>query len=98
MPRIGHDFPCHLVGATTFPNLIGKNLPGLRIAVDLVSFVSHLSHPLSREMLVFDMPKRSRKPSDPNALAASIVRETTGTPALSRAKNPAAVSLGRLGG
>ena len=42
------------------------------------------------------MPKRSRKPSDPNALAKAIVDESTdeGEPE----KNPAAVALGRLGG
>lgn len=41
------------------------------------------------------MPKRSRKPTDPNALAASIVQEATKP---SETKNPAAVALGRLGG
>jgi hypothetical protein len=48
------------------------------------------------------MPKRSsKKPSDLNALAASIVAEATGE-ALGgdrdAGKNPAAVALGRLGG
>lgn len=42
------------------------------------------------------MPKRSRKPADPNALAAAIVAEATEEP--KPAKNPAAVALGRLGG
>jgi hypothetical protein len=42
------------------------------------------------------MPKRSRKPSDPNSLAASIVQEATAEP--TPEKNPAAVALGRLGG
>jgi len=42
------------------------------------------------------MPKRSRKTSDPNSLAASIVQQVTAdTPS---GKNPAAVALGRLGG
>lgn len=54
------------------------------------------------------MPKRSSKPgqSDPNQIAARILREATGespkTPATppepEKAKNPAAVELGRLGG
>jgi len=43
------------------------------------------------------MPKRSRKPVDPNILAASIVAEATGR-ARPRRKNPAAVALGRRGG
>ena len=43
------------------------------------------------------MPKRSRKLSDPNVLAAAIVQEAT-KPEGSREKNPAAVALGRLGG
>jgi hypothetical protein len=44
------------------------------------------------------MPKRSsrKKPSDPNALAASILAEAT-KPG-NEGKNPAAVALGRLGG
>ena len=44
------------------------------------------------------MPDRSRKkrPSDPNALAASIVQEATGEE--KPKKNPHAVALGRLGG
>jgi hypothetical protein len=42
------------------------------------------------------MPNRSRKPTDPNQLAASIVQEATSDPP--REKNPAAVALGRLGG
>jgi len=42
------------------------------------------------------MPKRSRKPSDPNAAAASILADLI-KPA-SDGKNPAAVALGRLGG
>jgi hypothetical protein len=45
------------------------------------------------------MPKRSSKPTDPNALAAQIVREATGDEKpRERQKNPAAVELGRLGG
>ena len=45
------------------------------------------------------MPKRSSKPSDPNALAAAIVAEATGDAASQDSgKNPAAVALGRLGG
>ena len=43
------------------------------------------------------MPKRSRKPTDPNQLAAAVVAEATGEPPKSE-KNPAAVALGRLGG
>ena len=45
------------------------------------------------------MPKRSRKPTDPNALAKAIVDEATeeGEPE-GDGKNPAAVELGRLGG
>lgn len=42
------------------------------------------------------MPKRSRRPADPNELAAAIVAEATEEP--KPAKNPAAVALGRLGG
>ncbi len=41
------------------------------------------------------MPKRSREPSDPNALAAAIVAEDREEP--ERNKNPAAVALGHLG-
>jgi hypothetical protein len=48
------------------------------------------------------MPKRSSKPRDLNALAASIVAESTGdAPAAvdpDEGKNPHAVALGRLGG
>jgi hypothetical protein len=51
------------------------------------------------------MLKRSRnpRPTDPNELAASIVREAVETPPQTPSeirpeKNPAAVSLGRLGG
>lgn len=45
------------------------------------------------------MPNRSRKPRDINALAASIVEEATGSPAMGAGeKDPAAVSLGRRGG
>ncbi len=48
------------------------------------------------------MPKRSRKPTDLNALAASIVRdatEETAPDAESKTeKDPAAVALGRRGG
>lgn len=43
------------------------------------------------------MPKRSRKPpDDPNQAGASILAQITGEP--EKAKNPAAVALGRLGG
>jgi hypothetical protein len=42
------------------------------------------------------MPKRSRKPSDPNAAAAAIIAEATKPE--NAGKNPAAVALGRLGG
>ena len=42
------------------------------------------------------MPKRSSKPSDPNAMAAAIVAEATEDQGSE--KNPAAVALGRLGG
>ena len=42
------------------------------------------------------MPKRSRKPADPNELPAAIVAEATEEP--EPTKNPAAVALGRLGG
>jgi hypothetical protein len=42
------------------------------------------------------MPKRSRKTTDPDTFAASIVQEATS--AAPREKNPAAVALGRLGG
>ena len=47
------------------------------------------------------MPKRSssRKPSDPNQLAALIVADATGeAPARKHRKNPSAVALGRRGG
>ena len=45
------------------------------------------------------MPKRPRKESDFNKLAASIVGQATGQQAAEpRKKNPAAVALGRLGG
>ena len=52
------------------------------------------------------MPERSRKkrPTDINALAASIVEDATSeepeeqTPEADDGKNPAAVALGRLGG
>ncbi len=47
------------------------------------------------------MPKRSsKKPTDINQLAASIVGEATDTKSTKppREKNPAAVALGRLGG
>ena len=42
------------------------------------------------------MPKRSRKTSDPNSLAASIVDLATGDDL--GGKDPAAVALGRRGG
>lgn len=48
-----------------------------------------------KRCIVPNMPKRSRKLSDPNSLAALIVQEATEKP---REKNPAAVALGRLGG
>jgi len=50
------------------------------------------------------MPERSSKeesPKDPNELAAFIVEQTTGESQVEekpREKNPAAVTLGRLGG
>lgn len=47
------------------------------------------------------MPNRSRKkrPTDPNRLAAVIVKIATDRPVEEpRQKNPAAVALGRLGG
>ncbi len=48
------------------------------------------------------MPERSRKKSDINLLAKSIVDDTTAEKLLDKAvedgKNPAAVLLGRLGG
>ncbi len=43
------------------------------------------------------MPKRSSKPRDVNALAASMVREATGE-APQDTRNPHAVALGRMGG
>jgi len=43
-------------------------------------------------------PKRSRKPSDLNKLAASIVNQITDSHDALVPKNPAAVALGRLGG
>lgn len=43
------------------------------------------------------MRKRSRMPSDPNVLAATVVGELTGQKRRRR-KNPAAVALGRRGG
>jgi hypothetical protein len=46
-----------------------------------------------------DMPKRSSKPRDLNAMAASIVKQATdGEPQVKAQKDPAAVSLGRRGG
>ena len=50
--------------------------------------------PVPASMLSCGMPNRSRKPSDPNALAAAIVQEATEP----KQKNPAAVALGKLGG
>ena len=44
------------------------------------------------------MHKRSRMPSDANALAAAIVGKATGQKPKRRRKNPAAVALGRKGG
>lgn len=47
------------------------------------------------------MPKRSRKPSDLNKLAASIVDDATSDepqPDPDEGKDPAAVELGRRGG
>jgi hypothetical protein len=45
------------------------------------------------------MPKRSRKPTDLNKLAASIVDEATDdAPPADDEKDPAAVALGRKGG
>ena len=51
--------------------------------------------PLARSSHTVAMPKRSSKPSDPNAMAAAIVAEATED---QPKKNPAAVELGRLGG
>lgn len=50
------------------------------------------------------MPDRSRRPRDPNRRAFNIVEEAVGNEskydprAKEKAKNPAAVALGRLGG
>jgi hypothetical protein len=47
------------------------------------------------------MPKRSsssKRPADPNQLAARIVADATGSAPRKRRKNPAAVALGRKGG
>lgn len=47
------------------------------------------------------MPKRSRMPRDPNQLAKAVVDFATGQREPDpepRAKNPAAVELGRMGG
>ncbi len=44
------------------------------------------------------MPKRSRKPTDVNSLAAAIVGEAVGEPPSASKKNPHAVALGRKGG
>ncbi len=45
------------------------------------------------------MPKRSRRPSDPNELAIDIVSKATRLrSSTERQKNPAAVALGKLGG
>lgn len=45
---------------------------------------------------------KKKRPRDPNQLAASIVQDATegvqDTPPVDNGKNPAAVSLGRLGG
>jgi hypothetical protein len=46
------------------------------------------------------MPKRPRRPRDPNALAFQVVRLATGEakPEPEPEKNPHAVALGRMGG
>ena len=48
------------------------------------------------------MPKRPRRPRDPNELAFQVFQEAIGEappqPEPEREKNPAAVTLGRLGG
>jgi hypothetical protein len=48
------------------------------------------------------MPKRPRRPRDPNELAFQVFQEAIGEappqPESEREKNPAAVALGRLGG
>lgn len=47
------------------------------------------------------MSKRSRKPRDLNSMAAAIVEQATSDepePDADQGKNPAAVTLGRLGG
>lgn len=47
------------------------------------------------------MPKRPRRPRDPNELAFQVFQEAIGEAPLSepeREKNPAAVALGKLGG
>jgi len=44
------------------------------------------------------MPDRSRKHEDVNQIASRIIGEITGETEKSKEKNPAAVSLGRLGG
>lgn len=46
------------------------------------------------------MPKRPRRPRDPNALAFQIVQLATGNtaPEAEPEKNPHAVALGRMGG
>ena len=52
--------------------------------------------------MLVSMPKRSRKPRDLNALAASIVQDATDEsqpePEPESGKDPAAVALGRKGG
>lgn len=45
------------------------------------------------------MPKRPRRPRDPNELAFQVFKEAIGeAPEAQPEKNPAAVALGRLGG
>ena len=44
------------------------------------------------------MPKHSSKPKDENQIAASILNQITEAATLQPTKNPAAVTLGRLGG
>jgi len=48
------------------------------------------------------MPKRPRRPRDPNKLAFQVFQEAIGEapaqPDLDAGKNPAAVALGKLGG
>jgi len=44
------------------------------------------------------MPKRKKNPTDPILLARQVVEAAIGEALMVKAKNPAAVALGRLGG